>query len=111
MKKNEKCAIFFANIRKKILTLHAESVAKRFIYQKTQEFMAEKTLWKIDYVNLCISEFARKYKLSMPVSYRYLQQYDGIGFLDRNYEAEHILPLQETLKNLRQVCQQNGGTL
>lgn len=76
-----------------------------------QEFMADKTLWKIDYINLCISEFARRYKLTMPTSYRYLQQYDGIGFLDRNYEAEHILPLQETIRNLRQVCQQNGGAI
>lgn len=73
--------------------------------------MGEKNLWKIDYINLCISEFARRYRLSMLTSYRYLQQYDGIGFLDRNYEAEHILPLQETMRNLRQVCQRNGGAL
>lgn len=91
--------------------MHAESVAEQFDNRKYQGIMAEKTLGKIDFVNLCISEFAWKYKLSMPVSYRYLQKYDGIGFLDRNYEAEHILPLQETLKTLRQVCQQNGGTL
>jgi len=83
-----------------------------FNYNKQNIYhMAEKTMWKIDYINLCIAEFARRYRLSMFLAYKYLRLYDGIGFLDRNYEAEHVLPLQDTVKSLYQVCQRNGGTL
>ncbi|MCQ2311561.1 MAG: DUF3791 domain-containing protein [Paludibacteraceae bacterium] len=73
--------------------------------------MSEKTIWKIQYINLCISAFARKYKMQPHISFRYLNQYAGLDFLDRNYEAEHILPLEDTLNSLQQICHRNGGTI
>ena len=73
--------------------------------------MADKSIWKIQYLNLCITEFAKKRKMLPIVSYRYLASFGGLGFLDRNYEAEHVLPLQDTLNTLVQVCRRNGGTL
>ena len=73
--------------------------------------MSEKTIWKIQYINLCISEFGRKHQLLPQLAYRYLMTYQGLAFLDRNYEAEHVLALQDTLESLRDICRRNGGSI
>ena len=31
--------------------------------------------------------------------------------LDRNYEAEHLLPLNDTIRDLALLCKRNGGTI
>lgn len=73
--------------------------------------MSEKTIWKIQYINLCISEFGRKHHLSAQLAYRYLMTYQGLAFLDRNYEAEHTFALQDTLESLQVICHRNGGSI
>ncbi len=73
--------------------------------------MPEKIIWKIQYINLCISEFARKQRLSPQLAYRYLMTYQGLAFLDNNYEAEHTLALQDTMESLKKICRRNGGCL
>lgn len=73
--------------------------------------MPQKTTWKIQYLNLCITSFAKKFKMQPHLSYQYLSKYNGMDFLMRNYEAEHVLPLQDTLNTLQEICRRNGGTL
>ena len=68
-------------------------------------------MYKIQYINLCISEFSRKYRVLPQVSCRYLKEYKALDFLDKHYEAEHILPMAETIKSLQIICRRNGGTL
>ena len=80
-------------------------VAKKGIY------MSQKTLFKIQYINLCIDEFARKFRLSPKVSYDYLKKFDGLAFLNEHYDVEHTLALQDTLGSLQKICALNGGTL
>ena len=73
--------------------------------------MSQKTFWKIQYINLCIDEFARKYRLAPKVAYNYLNKYKGLEFLNEHYEYEHTQALWETQESLRIVCQRNGGTI
>ena len=73
--------------------------------------MSQKTFWKIQYINLCIDEFARKYRLAPKVAYNYLNKYKGLEFLNEHYEYEHTQALWETQEALRIVCQRNGGTI
>ena len=73
--------------------------------------MSQKTFWKIQYINLCIDEFARKFRLAPKVAYNYLKRFNGLAFLDEFYDVEHTLALDDTLGSLQKVCADNGGTL
>lgn len=65
----------------------------------------------IDYIVICINEFAKQFTIKPSESYKYLKQHKGIEFLRENYEAEHTLSLDDAIDDLKQVCQNNGGTL
>ena len=66
---------------------------------------------KIRYINLCIVEFARKFGISAKIAFNYLKMHKGLEFLDNNYEAEHLLPLNDTIHDLAVLCKRNGGTI
>ena len=73
--------------------------------------MSQKTLFKIQYINLCIDEFARKFRLAPQVAYNYLSRYKGLEFLNEHYDYVHTQALWQTQDALRTICQRNGGTL
>lgn len=66
---------------------------------------------KIRYINLCIVEFGRHYGMSAALAFNYLKEHKAVDFLDRHYEAEHLLPLADTVRDMRLYCQRHGGTL
>ncbi len=66
---------------------------------------------KIRYINLCIVEFGKRNGMSAMLAFNYLNTYKGFAFLDRNYEAEHLLPLEDTLTDLADYCRRHGGTM
>ena len=66
---------------------------------------------KIRYINLCIVEFGKRNGMSSAQAFNYLNTYKGFSFLDRNYEAEHMLPLEDTLADLAVYCKRHGGTM
>lgn len=65
----------------------------------------------IDYIVICINEFAKKYKITSKESYIYLRDFKGIEFLKENYEAEHTVGLDDAIDDLKEVCQNNGGSI
>lgn len=65
----------------------------------------------INYIVICINEFAKQYKITSKMSYLYLKKYRGIEFLKENYEAEHTVSLNDTMDDLKQICINNGGDL
>ena len=73
--------------------------------------MSQKTLFKIQYINLCIDEFAHKFRLTPQVAHNYLSRYKGLEFLNEHYDYEHTQALWQTQDALRTICQRNGGTL
>lgn len=77
-----------------------------------------KTLWqtfnrmnKIRYINLCITEFAKKFGMPADIAFNYLKQYQALAFLDKCYEAEHQLSLADALKDMQMYCRKHGGTI
>lgn len=65
----------------------------------------------INYIVICINEFAKQFKITSKEAYVYLRDYKGIEFLKENYEAEHTLGLDDAIEDLKQVCMNNGGDI
>ena len=66
---------------------------------------------KIRYINMCIVEFGKKFGMTAQLSYQYLKKYKGISFLDKCYEAEHLLSLNDALTDLKVYSKRNRGTI
>lgn len=65
----------------------------------------------LDYIVVCVSEFASRYGLHMKDAYAYLRKYKGIDFLIEHYEAEHTLSFDDAVDDLTVICGRNGGAL
>ncbi len=65
----------------------------------------------INYIVICINEFAKHYKITNKEAYLYLRDYKGIEFLKENYEAEHTIGLDDAIDDLKQICIKNGGDI
>lgn len=66
---------------------------------------------RIEYIVVCISEFANRHKLSFCQAFNYLDFYKGIDFLDKCYEAEHQFSIEDAIDDLTEYCQRHGGLL
>ena len=64
---------------------------------------------KISFVTFIITEFALAYKMGMPESYRYLKKYGGLDYLSEHWWALHTDNKFYALRDLYDVCYQNGG--
>ena len=68
---------------------------------------ADKNL--LDYIVVCISEFANRNGMHMRDAYIYLKKHNGIDFLKEFYDVEHTLSFDEALDDLAAICRKNGG--
>lgn len=66
---------------------------------------------QINYVVVCVNEFANRYRLSMKEAFQYLFDYKGIQFLKEHYDIEHTLSLEDAIDDLVMICNNNGGVL
>lgn len=66
---------------------------------------------KIRYFNMVIVEFGKHHHLPPRWSYQYLHTYGGLDLIDKNYDIEHTLPLNDTIEGLTQYCKRQGGSL
>lgn len=73
--------------------------------------MSEKEIKIINYIVICISEFAKQKSISTKDAYNYLKEYKGLEFLDECYEAEHTLSLNDAVEDLTIICKRNGGNI
>jgi hypothetical protein len=65
----------------------------------------------LDYIVVCISEFANRYELHMKDAYIYLSKNKGIAFLKEFYDVENTLSFEDVVDDLTAVCMQNGGNV
>lgn len=65
----------------------------------------------INYIVICINEFAKQYQMTSKEAYLYLSQYKGLEFLKQNYEVEHTISLADAIDDLKQICINNGGDI
>lgn len=66
---------------------------------------------KIEYIVVCISEFANRFNLSSQQAYAYLKRYKGIDYLDEFYDVEHLFSIEDAVDDVTNMCKRNGGTL
>jgi hypothetical protein len=66
---------------------------------------------QINYTVACVSEFARRYDLSLSAAFQFLYEYKAIDFLKENYDIEHTLSWEEALDDMAVICANNGGTI
>lgn len=65
----------------------------------------------INYMVVCINEFASKLNLSSKDAFQYLNKYNGINFLKENYEIEHTPSIEDAINDIVIVCKNHGGYL
>ena len=65
----------------------------------------------IEYVVANISEFAKKYELTIREASNYLNLHKGLSFLEQHYDAKHLLSIDDSVEDLARVCYNNGGGL
>lgn len=60
----------------------------------------------INFIVACVNEFAWKYHISAKEAFQYLFQFKAIEFLKENYEAEHILSLENVIEDMALLFRQ-----
>ncbi len=71
--------------------------------------MAKEEIELLNYIVVCISEFASRYNMPIRDAYIYLTKYRGIDFLKEFYDVEHTLSFDEAIDDLATICRRNGG--
>lgn len=65
----------------------------------------------IDYIVVCVNEFADKLGLNYKEAFNYLNRYKVIKFIKENYKIEHTLSLEDAIDDMIIVATNNGGKL
>ena len=73
--------------------------------------MSQEIQNKAEYIVIFISEFARRFGLSVVQAYRYLNRYKAIDFLDEHYNVAHTQSFEDMVQNMAGYCQRHGGAL
>lgn len=73
--------------------------------------MAMQEINILDYIVVCISEFASRHGMHMRDAYVYLSTYKGLEFLKEFYDVEHTLSFDDAMEDVAAVCRKNGGAV
>ncbi len=65
----------------------------------------------VEYIVAAISEFAKRYFLTLKEASNYLLRFKGIEFLEHCYEAEHTLSVNDWVDDVTAICKRNGGAI
>ena len=87
---------------------------QEILFSESRSCWTNKTMEMMDrirYINMCIVEFGKKFGMTAQLSYLYLKRYNGLAFLDKCYEAEHLQSLDSALDDLKIYCKRHGGTI
>ncbi len=66
---------------------------------------------RIEYIVVCVSEFAKRFKLTNQQAYAYLRRFTGIDFLNEFYEVEHTQSIESAVEDLQLYCYKRGGRI
>lgn len=64
---------------------------------------------KVSFISFIIPEFARSYKMNKQTAYLYLKKYGGLSYLLENWWALHTDNPFWAVRDMYEVCRQNGG--
>lgn len=69
----------------------------------------QETRSKVRFITFMINIFALTYKMNRQKAYLYLQQYGGLDFLFEHWWALHTDNPMWAVRDLYEVCYENGG--
>ena len=81
---------------------------KKQTLQQKRELVRE-TQTKVRFITFIITMFARAYKMNKQEAYLYLERYGGLGFLFEHWWALHTDNPMWAVRDLYEVCYENGG--
>jgi hypothetical protein len=81
------------------------------IYEELCPMLNRQQVNLVNYMVVCINEFALRYNLSSKDAFEYLIKHNAITFLKENYEIEHTLSIEDAIDDVVMVCKKNGGHL
>lgn len=61
----------------------------------------------INYMVVCVNDYADRHGLARTESFDYLLRNKGLDFLEDCYEAEHLLSLDDAIDDLEAICKRN----
>jgi hypothetical protein len=64
---------------------------------------------EISFISFIIPEFAYAYKMQVQEAYRYLKKYGGLDYLYEHWWALHTDNPFWTVRDMHEICYQNGG--
>jgi len=64
---------------------------------------------KISFISSIIPEFADSYKMSIPNAYNFLKKYGGLKYLLDEWWALHAENIIWAVRDIYEVCRNNGG--
>jgi hypothetical protein len=64
---------------------------------------------KVSFITFIIPEFALAYKMGMTEAYQYLKKHGGLDYLFEHWWALHTDNKFYALRDLYNVCYENGG--
>ncbi len=65
----------------------------------------------INYMVVCVNDYAERHGLSLSDSFDYLRRNKGLSFIEDCYEVEHTLSLDDALDDLDAICKRNEKAL
>ena len=93
----------FAHIRKKLYLCSRK-------LQRLQN-MAYNTYDKLEWTLIFVSEFGKRFGLSLKQAFNYLSRYQGIAFVDSHYDYVHTQSFSSMVNDMAEYCHKNGGAL
>lgn len=91
-------------LSKKSSTFAAESC-------KDIQNMAYNKYDKLEWTLIFVSEFGKRFGLSLKQAFNYLSRYQGIAFVDSHYDYVHTQSFSSMVNDMAEYCHKNGGAL
>ena len=64
---------------------------------------------KISFISFIVPEFAAAYKMNVQAAFFYLQKYGGWDYLNKCWWALHTDSTNYAVRDIYEVCRENGG--
>jgi hypothetical protein len=66
---------------------------------------------KLEWTLIFVSEFGKRFGLSLKQAFNYLSRYQGIAFVDSHYDYVHTQSFASMVNDMAEYCHKNGGAL
>ena len=66
---------------------------------------------KLEWTLIFVTEFGKRFGLSLKQAFNYLSRYQGIAFVDSHYDYVHTQSFASMVNDMAEYCHKNGGAL